>query len=87
MKNIALLDETLKVFGVEPNYNKAYKENVLMVLMWTIISIAGPTMGVFYRTLRTHPFNAIRAFVVIFSYSLPPALNSSVELNFISKIS
>lgn len=87
MEKLTILDETFKIFGVNPDYSGAYKTNIYRALMWTTISILPLVVGVYFRCYQEDPLNLIRIFIVIISSILPPTLISSVELNFISLIS
>lgn len=84
MKKITLADETLEIFGIDPEYDLAHKEITRVTLLWCgggifmICSNIAMTYYI-YETL----FDVI---LLIFFLEFPLILNPIVELNFIVKI-
>ena len=83
-EKIRLADETLEIFGIDPEYGLAYKENRQAVIIWsfTAIVIFVINLGI---SLYAIGFSYI-AFSRTFVFEYPILLNSMAELNFILKI-
>lgn len=79
-KKIQLADETLEVFGIDPEYSLGLKDNIKMVAIWSLGSaiVFASDLAIACYTFSSVPYAIIRVIV----FEKPMMLNPIVELNF-----
>lgn len=85
MRRVTLIDETLQVFGINPDYTVALRENTTIVLTWSfaVLFIVGHGFIIAYFLVS----DTLDATIRLFAFSFPLIINSTVEVNFITEIS
>lgn len=80
MKKISQVDETLKNFGIEPEYNQDFQENLIVVVLWSFGAIMLMIIDCLVYTNEDY--------VVLNSFQLnfPIFFNFLISLNFTLKI-
>ncbi|OXU27129.1 hypothetical protein TSAR_012995 [Trichomalopsis sarcophagae] len=79
-KKIELADETLEIFGIDPEYSSGYKDYMKITAVWSLggALVCATDFAIACYTFSSIPYGIIRILV----FEIPMVLNPMVELNF-----
>lgn len=80
MKRLTLADETLRIFGIDPDYTLEYKSIVKKIILWSIVAVT-----VFACDFLLNCFvlgNIREAIILTIVFNTPLLQNPMVEMNF-----
>ena len=81
LKKVSLVDETLEVFGIDPEYDEEYRDTLIRVLVWLGISLIMIISTL--ASLLYHNYTWIQAIFLTIIYEYPLIINPTVDLNFV----
>ncbi|NP_001177462.1 gustatory receptor 49 [Nasonia vitripennis] len=79
-KKIELADETLEIFGIDPEYSSGFKDYMKITAIWSLggALVCATDFAIACYTFSSVPYAIIRILV----FEIPMVLNPMVELNF-----
>lgn len=85
VKRLAHVDDTLKVFGIEPEYAVSRRENIMTAVLWIIVTFCQGVMDFILTLLVYKP--AYIGVLKCLIFDIPIHSASLLELTFAMKIS